>query len=162
MSDENEKLSIPQQEAEHFLETAEPLPPEKGEVRPVPERHSSTPTEKEDGSAPAISPLAQTLPRPVTQEKTELRLDIERVLEEDLSYMYSQLSSEQRKQFRDEGERLAGKLETMVASAKIKLRTVILMIREWLLLVPGINKFFVERAAKIKAEKILSLKDLDI
>lgn len=91
-----------------------------------------------------------------------MRRDIERVLEEDLDELYLALSPKQRQQFRVEGERTAAKIEILLKSVKIKLVEVIKIITGWLKLLPGINAFFLEQEAKIKAEKILFLRKEEI
>jgi len=45
----------------------------------------------------------------------------------------------------------------MVGSFKIKARKVLHLIRDWLKIIPGINKYFLEQEAKIKTDKIIEL-----
>jgi hypothetical protein len=46
-----------------------------------------------------------------------------------------------------------------LGQTKIKVNKIIDLIRRWLKLIPGINKFFLEQEVKIKADKIIRLKD---
>lgn len=94
----------------------------------------------------------------IQDDKSKLLQDIERVLEEDLALLYGTLNEKQRVQFRVEGEKTAAKIETLLKKAKITLMEVIKLIRKWLVLIPGVNIFFIEKEAKIKAEKILMLR----
>lgn len=110
----------------------------------------------------AIPVTVQTPATPsILDEKSQMRRDIERILEADLGDIYLTLNAKQRGQFRIEGERAAAKIELLLQQAKIKLITIITIIRQWLQLLPGVNKFFLEQEAKIKAEKLLILKTAD-
>ncbi|MDO8490140.1 MAG: hypothetical protein Q7S47_01860 [bacterium] len=102
-------------------------------------------------SAPTQTPV-------ILDEKSQMRRDIERILEEDLGDIYLTLNTKQRQQFRIEGERTAAKIELLLAQVKVKVRQIINIIAAWLLLLPGVNKFFLEQEAKIKAEKMIILK----
>ena len=55
----------------------------------------------------------------------------------------------------------AAKIEVILQQAKVKLISLIKLIRAWLLLLPGVNRFFLEQEAKIKAEKLMILKTAD-
>jgi hypothetical protein len=39
----------------------------------------------------------------------------------------------------------------------VQARKLLTLIRRWLVLIPGVNKFFLEKEAKIKVEKIVNL-----
>ena len=52
---------------------------------------------------------------------------------------------------------MAQNIRAMVASAKIQVRKIIQWIVGWLKLIPGVNIFFLEQEAKIKADKILDM-----
>jgi hypothetical protein len=142
-----ENISIPERPAER-REKSVPgvsVPRDKGVESEVP-------------PIPTIAAPAQSM---VSHTKTQLCKDIERVLEEDLDYLYLSLSQEQREKFRTEGEKTAAAIETVLQRTKNALMEIIQLIREWIAVLPGVNKFFAEREAKIKAEKILFLVDDD-
>ncbi len=105
-------------------------------------------------AAPAATPVepAQTLTAEAQQAA-----DIERVLEADLSEMYFSLPEDKKAEFRAKGEETAREINVLVSSAKATLQKVVSLIRGWLLIIPGINKFFLEQEAKIKADEILRI-----
>ncbi|MBI4239571.1 hypothetical protein HY620_01115, partial [Candidatus Uhrbacteria bacterium] len=107
--------------------------------------------------SPALKPRVQTKPAPPVQPKSELRLDIEDILEEDLQDIYFQMTPKQRLQFKTEGEKTAGAIEQLFKKAQVKIVEIISYIKHWLLLIPGVSKFFMEQEAKIKADKIYDL-----
>lgn len=80
---------------------------------------------------------------------------IEHLLAEGLESFYLQLPPEQRQKFKQDGEVAAKKINNLLQQAKIKIKEIIDIIRSWLRTVPGLNRFFVEQSAKIKADKIL-------
>ena len=106
----------------------------------------------EFGSAHSESQAA-----PVHQP-TALEAQVESVLEQDLGTLYRDLSPEAKLQFKQDGERVAIQIAGLLERAKVKVAQIIKLIREWLVRLPGVSKYFVEQAAKIKADKIIHLK----
>jgi hypothetical protein len=43
-------------------------------------------------------------------------------------------------------------------SAKFKVKAIVDLIKKWLAIIPGVNKFFLEQEAKIKTDQIIALK----
>ena len=115
--------------------------------------------EKElDVSAP--TPTTEEEATPATpSEKDDLTLQIEKVLEEDLGEIYFNMSPEKQKEFTKKGEETATGIRKLMGSLKIKTKEVVKLISDWLKVVPGINKFFIEQETKIKADKILEIKN---
>ena len=103
--------------------------------------------------------LNQVTPAPVISapKKSAKLLEIESILEEDLSDAYRSLPNEDKKVFRDVGESTASQIVGMIESHKLKMGKVVKLIKKWLLLIPGINRFFLEQEIKIKADKIKKL-----
>ncbi len=143
-----------------IIQTPEmPQETESGE-RTIPERQTP-PEQKDEATLPLPTPVAVSNDdrlHLVEEDKSQLLKDIERVLEEDLELLYTSLNEKQRKQFRDEGEKMAGKIEVLMQKTKVTIMEIIKLIKKWLSLLPGANKYFLEQEAKIKAEKILTLR----
>lgn len=110
--------------------------------------HQEVPTAVPSAAAPSSTPIKKSL----------LLQNIEGVLEEDLLELYKALTPSQRKQFKTEGERAARAIERLFKKAAVTVMEIIRLIRRWLRLLPGVNIFFIEKEAKIKAERILALK----
>jgi len=88
---------------------------------------------------------------------TPLQQEVENVLAEGLEDLYRSLEPRAQAQFRAQGEATAIKLSTLISQVKFKLSEILRLIREWLQSIPGVNRYFVEQTAKIKADKILKL-----
>ncbi len=84
--------------------------------------------------------------------------DIERILEEDLIPLYKELSPEQKVQFKTEGERAVSQIEMIIKQAVVRVRDIVRILMKWLSLLPGVNRFYIEQEAKLKADKLLFLK----
>jgi len=82
---------------------------------------------------------------------------IEDILEEDLIDIYSFLDEPLKREFRTKGEETSVKIKFLIAKTKIMVKQIFELIKEWLAIIPGINKFFVDKEAKIKTDKILKL-----
>ena len=87
-------------------------------------------------------------------QKDPLTQQIEQVLEEDLKDVYLSLPPEKQAEFLRKGEEVAGKIRIMIETAKFSFKKVLGLIRDWLKIIPGVNKFFLEQEAKIKADKV--------
>lgn len=88
--------------------------------------------------------------------------EIESVLEKDMEGMFINLSPEKQKEFKKVGEETAKKISILLGKTKVKVGSIIKLIKKWLSVIPGINKFFLEQESKIKADEIIKIKqDLD-
>jgi hypothetical protein len=90
-------------------------------------------------------------------EKNKRKKQIEIILEEDLEEVYLKMPEHKQKEFRMAGEKTVMEINAMLDSAKINIKKIIELIRKWLSIIPGVNRFFVEQEAKIKTDEILKL-----
>ena len=127
-------------------------------IRPQIQVEKGIPAEEKPSAVPSkkAAPPAQPVRRRV--EKSELRKKIEGILEEDLEEVYRSLPPQARTKFRVDGEKTARRIEVALKIAKTALTDLIKIIREWLIALPGVNRFFVEQEAKIKADKLIHLR----
>lgn len=89
--------------------------------------------------------------------KDEITVQLEKILEDGLGEYVAAMPEEARTRFLYKGQETAGKLSVMVHGVKIQAKKVIELIRDWLLTIPGVNKFFLEQEAKIKTDRVLEL-----
>lgn len=138
--------AVPAQvEVEKKIETEKPV--EAAEIKEIEEK-----IEEPSVSAPAVSqPVAPTAKSPELEK-------IEDVLQEDLEDIYFKMSPEKQAEFRQAGEQTASKIAQLLGETKIKIKKILELIRNWLKIIPGVNRFFLEQEAKIKTDKILDLK----
>jgi len=106
---------------------------------------------------PPIAPPVPSAP-PVIPVKTKTYQEIENILAGGLEGVYSNLDELTRREFKIKGEETASKIEKLLQSATVKVKTILDLIKNWLKIIPGINKFFLEQEAKIKTDKILKLR----
>ena len=101
---------------------------------------------------PQSAPVYQPVNDPAYQQYKK----IESILEEDLGELYNNLTPAEQKVFKVKGEQAAREIFKLVYhQTKIKVKKIITLIRDWLKAIPGINRFFLEQEAKIKADKII-------
>src|SRR3989339_53069 len=115
------------------------------------------PEDKNLNSEPKIEPKLEK-PITVLQKHKEREKKIEEVLAQDLDEFYLSMGEEKRMEFKVVGEKTARTINTMIETGKVHAKKIIELIRKWLSIVPGINKFFVEQKTKIKTDKTLKLK----
>lgn len=140
----------------------ESAPEQKVEVAHAPEEMVETPVvlvekpKKEVKVKLAHVPVAIAA-LPVT--KDELQTEIEEVMSKDLTDVFLNLPENKREAFRIAGEEASNKIKVMIESGKIKVKKILEIIRDWLRIIPGVNKFFLEQEAKIKTDAILKIID---
>ena len=122
------------------------------------------PAEEEGFLEESISTLKKTLkttkkkPTTVPQVRDELTIEVEKIMEQDLGDAFAELTPIQKQEFKIKGEQIAFEIRSLLKKTHIKAKTIFKLIMEWLKMLPGINKFFLEQEAKIKTDKILALK----
>ncbi|PLX20472.1 hypothetical protein C0584_05710 [Candidatus Parcubacteria bacterium] len=94
----------------------------------------------------------------VQSAKSVREKKIEHILEVDLADVYSKLSPRDKVLFKNKGEETAKKINDLLDSAKIKVKKILSLIKDWLSIIPGVNKFFIEQLAKSKLDEIVNLK----
>lgn len=162
--DENKKINFENQEA-HSNETSSvgnvEVAAERG-VGQIPEMVDEAAVrsriEKQEALQAASSTTATTTPAPPPKDEV-FRSDsfkiIEGILDEDLGYIYEDLPPYIQKSFKEKELATAGEIEMLLQKAKVNFRKIVKLIVGWLRIIPGINKFYLEQEAKIKADKIL-------
>lgn len=148
----NEKPAVDSGRLEESLESlAEKAEKRKFETAEKPAAGENAPAEAI--KPPAVSP-AVSLMAPIAGRQKE----IENVLSQGIEDIYLSLTPEKRREFKKAGEETAKKISRLLAKAKINIREIIKLIIKWLSLIPGVNKYFLEQEAKIKADEIMKMK----
>ncbi|MBI4592517.1 hypothetical protein HY733_03670 [Candidatus Uhrbacteria bacterium] len=153
VSKKRESVSPPEEQTPEV-----PVAPDLAVEQPTMETDMET---MQGGVSPAELPQTQELVTTRVSQATTTkpvdRLDeeIEDILEEDLKKMYLSLPPEKQEKFRKEGELTRSRIRVLVGSAKVNAKKIFHLIRRWLKLIPGVNRFFLEQEAKIKTDKIL-------
>lgn len=152
------------EELKKSLETLPPVP----EIPPVPEAAPEAPVEKRkeqpkglESETPSIEtgekPSAAPAPPPSQSAPKDPEIAaIEDILSEGLAETYQSMPPALQAAFRKRGEEIAQKVKEMASSAGAKAKSILRLIRDWLRLIPGVNRFFLEQEAKIKTDKIIA------
>ncbi|HAU66705.1 MAG: hypothetical protein UT30_C0007G0036 [Candidatus Uhrbacteria bacterium GW2011_GWF2_39_13] len=112
-------------------------------------------TQQDEASLPGrFSTTQKTLAKKKVQED-RLEEEIEDILEEDLKDLYLSLPPKKQAEFRLKGEEIRSRIRQLTSSVKINAKKIFQLIRSWLKVIPGVNRFFLEQTAKIKTDKIL-------
>lgn len=150
-------------------EKMSPVPTEEGRVEYAPVKETEKkPEEKEGFIDEAIEGLKRALRQPkkkkqttVPQVRDEITVNIEKIMEEGLADAFRALSPIEQQEFKIKGEETARAIRLSLKSAHVKVKKIFRLLLEWLKMLPGINKFFLEQEAKIKADRIIGLKQHD-
>lgn len=97
----------------------------------------------------------------VVQVRDDLTVKVEHIMQAGLEEAYRELPIVKQQEFKIKGEQTAQAVRQLLRATHVKVKKIFKLILEWLRLLPGINKFYLEQEAKIKADRIASLKDFD-
>lgn len=156
-----ERFSVfPEQpQAERPVQSPEVLAPvESVEAHPQIEHEQSALDKAIDGLKRALRVTKPKKPTTIPQVRDELTLQVEKILEEELGDAFAQLTLIQQQEFKIKGEQTAFEIRQLLRKTHVNIKKVFELILEWLKLLPGVNRFFLEQEAKIKADKIMALK----
>jgi len=135
----SQAVEIPETAPETSMEAQQETAQAPEEIPPL-----KTPKELSRQAASSRAPVKDRLSR-----------EIEAVLEEDLTDLFLNLPEDKKKEFQEKGEETASKIRALVQKSKINARKIFSLIRDWLKIIPGVNKFFLEQEAKIKTDKVI-------
>lgn len=148
---------------EQRISSVERMPQTAEQRERVPESEMQR-TGQENFLDEAIEGLRGKLKKPKKQKPThipqvrdELTVKVEKIMEEGLADAYNELSPIERQEFKIKGEETALQIRELLKATHIKIKNVFKLLFSWLKLLPGINRFYLEQEAKIKADKIVSL-----
>lgn len=85
--------------------------------------------------------------------------EIDAYLSEGLSETFLAMPPDKQKIFKAEGEIVVKKINILLDATKVNVNKIINLIKKWLKLITGINRFFLDQEAKIKADKIIKIKN---
>ena len=134
------------------------LPEQKIETKKIPalaEKKEAPQAKEAEAGEPAFTTVAAPMVAPPPKSGTLVK--IEKILEEDLEDFYFSMPPEKQKVFKEKGEETASAIENMVRAGRAIGRKILKLIRAWLKLIPGVNKFFLEQEAKIKTDKVVQM-----
>lgn len=136
--------------------------PEKGVSPEISAERPAQSAEKapETLKAGEAVPTASVSPAPALLSYQEQRAQaIDTILSEGLNDIYLKMDPGSQRKFREGGEETVKKINVLMEKTKVKAGKIIDLIKAWLKMIPGVNRFFLEQEAKIKADKIMRIKD---
>jgi hypothetical protein len=139
-------------------ETQEPIV--EKETQPEADKEKNNPLTETIGGLQKRLKTQKPKPTQIPIVKDKITLAIEKILEDDLADAYKELSPLQKQQFKIKGEKTAWEIRRLLKATHIKIKKILRLIFDWLRLLPGINRFFLEQEAKIKTDKIVALKKM--
>lgn len=162
MTDSTQEQKMKLQEAQTQLPSRESIKtPERAILETAPEKETKK-QEKKPGteSGNKLGELLALRRKPkqttIPQVRDEMTVKVEKILEEGIGDAYSRLSPVAKQEFKIKGEETAYKIGVLLKATHIKVKSILKLILEWLKLLPGVNRFFLEQEAKIKTDKIVA------
>src|SRR3989338_152946 len=155
----NEKLKSREEE---MLKKSE-APPKVEVFETRPSFETAPPREKEGFLDETIENLKNALrrkkikPTQIPQVRDAVTRQVEQIMAAGLEDAYREMTPLQRQEFKIEGEKTAWEIRNLLRAGRAKIKKIFQLILRWLRLLPGVNKFFLEQEAKIKADKIMAM-----
>ena len=123
------------------------------------EKNESSSIDKTIDSLKQLVRLPKKVLPAIPLVRDEITVRVEKIMEENLADAYRALDPVKRQEFKIKGEATAQAIRQLLNKTKVKIKKIFQLILEWLLFLPGINRFYLEQEAKIKADRILALKN---
>jgi hypothetical protein len=89
--------------------------------------------------------------------KDEVYEEVEKIVEDGLGPFVETMEPNAKERFVKKGREITAIIAGMVRSMHVKTKDVFRLLKEWLLTIPGVNKFFLEQEVKIKTDRITEL-----
>lgn len=161
----SERVASPAPEQAPSAPTKEttPAPRERGDLG----EEEKKPSQMDEGAVDkAIDSLKLKLRKPkrstvVPQVRDELTIRVEAIMAEGLTDAYKALTPLQQQEFKIKGEETAVQIRQILKKTHGRIKKIFQLLFAWLRLLPGVNVFFLEQEAKIKADKIIALQHLE-
>jgi hypothetical protein len=109
-------------------------------------------------SVPTPSRVPSVLPPAPVDPSRAYEPAVQRILSEGLYETYAQLPPALQAKFKVEGERTASAVAKLLTDTKVQLGKIMKLIRRWLSIIPGVNRYYLEQEAKLKADAVMALK----
>lgn len=93
------------------------------------------------------------------QTKTPEMVKVEGVLQDGLKDYFLKMTPNEQENFKIEGERVASKIVILLKAAKVKVVKILKLITQWLKMIPGVNKYYLEQQSKIKTDNLIRMKE---
>ena len=151
-----EKIKIPVSESRESQSKPELISEQKLEKPDKVENENVLPLKKKI-HLPLKSSSNKNLPLSNDYENRKLQA-IEDIMSSGLDEAFLGMKPNEQKRFKEEGEKTAKKISVLLGKARVGADRIINLIRRWLSLIPGVNRFFLEQEVKIKTDKILNIK----
>ena len=135
--------------------------PERGRDFELPSGRSPEKPKDNKAELPGLSEgkAGPELVRPgvASQSIAQRQKEIEELMSKDIDKYYMKMDKPTQMEFKRVGEETAKKINQILIEGKVKAKKIIDLIRAWLTMIPGINKFFIEQETKIKTDEIMKL-----
>lgn len=119
------------------------------------EQQPAHPGEKQQEATLPSLPQRVAAPKPFPDA---LQREVESILAEGLEDAYAAMDPLSQQEFKEEGERAASEIRSLLDEAKVKIHKLLKILTGWLRMIPGVSRLFVEQEAKIKTDRLLALR----
>ncbi|MBP9762969.1 hypothetical protein KBD34_05145 [Patescibacteria group bacterium] len=110
---------------------------------------------------PADDQLAATPAAPaIAIPPDKVAEDVDTILKDGLEEAVAAMPEDAKQRFWQKGKEIGALVADMVRHYKVEVKRVLHLLKEWLISIPGVNRFFLEQEAKIKTDRILDLERL--
>jgi hypothetical protein len=141
-------FSTPTPEQAGFIETK--LETETAQTRALAEITAHDPVADTQLAAVPVAPTIAVAPDQVV-------VDVQKILEDGLEEAIVTMPEEAKQRFLQKGKEIGTIVADMVRRYKVEVKRVLHLLKDWLTTIPGVNRFFLEKEAKIKTDRILEL-----
>jgi len=148
-----DKILAPSQESAPVTEKKELGVESKFEV--IPDKTKQEPARVSGKEKPRT-----VLPQSTSQSwQVKRAQEIDNILAEGLNDIFLKMNSREQAAFKKVGEETVTKINILLSETKVRVNKIVELIKKWIKMIPGVNKFFLEQEVKIKTDKIIKIKN---
>jgi len=104
-----------------------------------------------------ITPTPQQKQVIIPNIKDPVASQIEKIMESGLVDAFKEMTPIQQQEFKIKGEKTAFAIKELLNKSKVNIKKIFLLLFDWLKIIPGISRFYIQQEAKIKADKIVAI-----
>jgi hypothetical protein len=153
----SEVKKVPESElVEKFKTTSSPESEKKAELNKIEVEKSDKILAPEKKVIEDVGLSAQSSVIAIQKRREEA---IDKILADGLGDIFLKMSPAKQKEFQAKGEETTKKIALLLKETKVRVSKIVELIKKWLKLIPGVNKFFLEQETKLKVDKIIKMKN---
>lgn len=129
------------------------------EAEPALTKEQAPITDANAGTTPVLA-SDQPAAAAMSDTKDQVYEEVASIVQDGIEQMTATMEPTAKERFLKKGQEITFIIASMVRGFHVKAKEVLRLLKEWILTIPGVNKFFLEQEVKIKTDRIVELEQV--